>query len=116
MKNKPIKISALLKCPHSWGGKGGRWGQKQDLSSTVSPEISKNAQVYGKNGEGGSATSNLRTERWACTLPEPTGETDKLHSYFKDISATETRKAIPFQLYKEKKRQQASLAWPFVIF
>ena len=69
-----------------------------------------------KERGGWERNSNLRTERWTCTLPEPTGETDKLHSYFKDISATETRKAIPFQLYKEKKRQPASLAWPFVIF
>lgn len=72
--------------------------------------------MYGKSGEGGSVTSNLTTERWACTLPEPTAKTDKLHSYFKDISAAETRKAIPFQLYKEEIRQPASLAWPFVIF
>ena len=67
-------------------------------------------------GGGGTVTSNFRTVRWAGTLPEPTAKTDKLHSYFKDISATETRKAIPFQLYKEKKRQPASLAWLFVIF
>ena len=75
----------------------------------------QNAQVYGKSGEGGSVTRNLRTERWACTLPEPSAKTDKLHSYFKDISAAETRKAVPFQLYKEKKRQPATLAWPLVI-
>ena len=100
MKNKPVKISALLKCPasHSCGGK-----QKQDLS-TVSTRVSKNAQVYEKVGEGGTVTSNFRTVRWAGTSPEPTAKTDKLHSYFKDISATETRKAIPFQLYTKRKK------------